>query len=113
MIPPIPSKQLLSIRSITTIVFDKIAEETAEINMMSISEIIPFSTPANTTYMIILAYYLFSVYRKYSVISPVREEKREKNEQLDKYLLTDMGYRSVKIWLTLLFWLIRDPRPVV
>lgn len=78
MIPPIPTKQLLSIRSITTIVFDKIAEETAEINALTLPEIVPFSTPANTLYMIILAYYIFSVYHTHLAMIPFgTENERE------------------------------------
>jgi ABC-type glucose/galactose transport system permease subunit len=127
MIPQIPSKQLLSIRAITTIVFEKIVDETAEINMVSISEIVPFSSPVNTLYTILLVYYIHSYYRRFSEDTPTqriaqgnstrasgnRITKREKMTELNKYILSDTGYNFIKACLLVLFFIIRDPKPAV
>lgn len=127
MIPPIPSKQLLSIRAITTIVFEKIVDETAEINMVSISEIVPFSSPVNTLYTILLVYYIHSYYRRSIEDTPPqriaprniprtsgnRITKREKMTELNKYILSDTGYNFIKACLLVLFFIIRDPKPAV
>ena len=128
MIPTIPSKQLLCVRAITTIVFDKIVDETTETNMLSVPEIITLTSPVNTLYLCIIAYYIHSYYIsqledsksqwKYTQgnitrTTNYRIPKRYKMDRLNKYVLTETGYHFIKTCLVILFLLIREPKAVV
>jgi hypothetical protein len=114
MLPPVSSKQLLCIRAISTMVFDKIASETVETNILSLSQVVAI-TPDNTIFIGIVVY---SAYIYYSNTTPVykgtgRLNKGEKLKQLSKYVLSDTTYDFIKVIILTLFLLIKDPKSVV
>jgi hypothetical protein len=118
MIPPITTKQWLCIRSVTTVVFNEIAKETAESNLLTITQIVPSATPENMVYAIIIMYYVHSFYlihyeKIYGEKYRQRERKRSKLEQLEKYVLTEPVYDFIKATMVVLFLLIREPKPAV
>lgn len=127
MLPPVPSKKILYFRAISTMVFDKIAEETMDSNILTVSQMQLFAMPnaEDTLFMVICIYSAYVYYK--TTLDESRERptetkrkprrliitKRTKREQLNKYVLTEPGYQLVKICLFVLFLLIKDPKPVV
>ena len=130
MLPPIPSKQILYFRSISTMVFDKIAAETMDTSILTVSQMQLFTMPnaEDTLFMVICVYSVYVYYKTTLDESKERDRiydnnkrkprrpilaKRDKREQLNKYVLTEPGYHIIKICLFVLFLLIKDPKAVV
>jgi hypothetical protein len=130
MLPHIPSKQVLYLRAISSMVFDKIAAETIDSNIITVSQLQLFAMPnaEDTLFMVICVYSVYVYYK--TTLDEVRERhrtydntkrktrrpilaKRTKREQLTKYVLSEPGYHIIKICLFVLFLLIKDPKSVV
>ena len=114
MLPPISSKQLVSIRAISTIVFDKIASETVDTNILSLSQFVAI-TPDDTVFICVVAYSAYMYYINTATIykGTNRLNKSEKIKQLSKYVLSDTTYNFIKVFILALFLLIKDPKSVV
>ena len=126
MLPPLPSKQLLHIRAISTMVFDKLASETFDSSLITATQIQMMSMPSaeDTLVMIICMYSAYMYYKTTIDETPKNvptkkysrrriNAKRTKSEKLNKYVLTESGYNFIKICLFVLFFLIKDPKVVV
>jgi hypothetical protein len=126
MLPQLPSKQLLHIRAISTMVFDKIVSETVDSNLVMATQIQMVSMPTaeHTLIMIICMYSAYMYYKtaldesrvnKYTKKYSRRRSnaKQAKREKLNKYVLTESGYNLIKMCLFILFLLIKDPKAVV
>jgi hypothetical protein len=124
MLPPIPSKQILYLRAISSMVFDKIAAETIDSNIITVSQLQLFAMPnaEDTLFMVICVYSAYVYYkttlddareRNRTYYNTKRKTRRTKREQLTKYVMTEPGYHIIKICLFVLFLLIKDPKSVV
>lgn len=134
MLPPLPSKQLLCIRAISTMVFDKIATETVDSNLLTISQIqfVAMPNPDDTLFIIWLVYSTYIYYKITIDETKVTEptpflinsslsskrhrrivSKRTKLNQFNKFVLTDSGYHIIKMCLLIMCILIKDPKAVV
>ncbi len=130
MLPPVPSKQLLYFRAISTMVVDKIAAETMDSNIITVSQLHWFAVPnaEDSLFMVICIYSAYVYYKTTlddSAIKHIQTEdskrnprrtfldKRTKLDKLNKYVLSEPGYHFIKICLFVLFLLIKDPKAVV
>ena len=108
-------------------VFDKIAAETIDSNIITVSQLQLFAMPnaEDTLFMVICVYSAYVYYK--TTLDDARERnrtydntkrktrraKRVKREQLTKYVMSEPGYHIIKICLFVLFLLIKDPKSVV
>jgi len=127
MLPPVPSKQVLYLRTISTMIFDKIAAETMDTSILTFSQLQFMTTPnaEDTLFMVICVYSAYMYYKTSLDETPITLDnnsrkprrpilaKRNKREKLNKYVLTETGYHMIKICLFVLFLLIKDPKSVV
>ena len=132
MLPPVPSKHLLCIRAVSTMVFDKVATETVDSNLLTISQIqlVAIPNPDDTLFMIMFVYSAYVYYKNTidesrvvntttSAVVPLpkttirRISKRTKLDKFNKFVLSDTGYHLIKIGLLILCLLIKDPMAAV
>lgn len=130
MLPPVSSKQLLYFRAISTMVVDKIAAETMDSNIITVSQLhwVVVPNAEDSLFMVICIYSAYLYYKTTLAdfaIKPIQTEdskrnprrtfldKRAKLDKLNKYVLSEPGYHFIKICLFVLFLLIKDPKAVV
>jgi hypothetical protein len=113
MLPPVTSKQLLCLRAVSSMVFDKIASEVVDTNIVALSQVSSISTE-ESIYVAVFIYWIY-VYSqtKVGVSKQQSDEKSEKLKRLSKYVLSDNVYEFVKVFILALFLLIKDPKVAV
>ena len=100
-------------RAVSSMVFDKIASEVVDTNIVALSQVSSISTE-ESIYVAVFIYWIY-VYSqtKVGVSKQQSEEKSEKLKRLSKYVLSDNVYEFVKVFILALFLLIKDPKVAV